>query len=94
MATLSLFDLQRYSEEMFGYTELEYAEVMREMAEGAARIDAKYPVADFSGYEEFSRALETAGDEPPAPENFEVRDGKVRHKPEPRSLGRIGGIEL
>jgi hypothetical protein len=27
-------------------------------------------------------------------ENFVVRDGKVYHKPEPPSCGRIGGFEL
>jgi hypothetical protein len=27
-------------------------------------------------------------------ENFVIRDGKVYHKPEPPSRGRIGGIEL
>ncbi|HJQ26400.1 MAG TPA: hypothetical protein VKA60_20975 [Blastocatellia bacterium] len=27
-------------------------------------------------------------------ENFVLRDGRVYHKPEPRSLGRIGGIEI
>ncbi|HZT34776.1 MAG TPA: hypothetical protein VFA15_02570 [Nitrososphaera sp.] len=42
--------------------------------------------SDWQGYEDFSRELES--------ENFIVRDGKVYHKPEPRSMGRIGGIEL
>ena len=41
---------------------------------------------DFSGYGEWSSELES--------ENFVVRDGKVYHKPEPKSQGRIGGIEL
>jgi len=40
----------------------------------------------FAGYGEWSAALES--------ENFIVRNGKVSHKPEPRSLGRIGGFEL
>ena len=42
--------------------------------------------SDWQGYEEFSRELES--------ENFVVRKGKVYHKPEPKSLGRIGGYEL
>ena len=41
---------------------------------------------DFSGYGEWSSELES--------ENFVVRDGKVYHKPEPKSQGRVGGIEL
>ena len=41
---------------------------------------------DFSGYGEWSSELES--------ENFVVRDGKVYHKPEPPSRGRIGGVEL
>ena len=40
----------------------------------------------FAGYGEWSAALES--------ENFVVRNGKVSHKPEPPSLGRIGGFEL
>jgi hypothetical protein len=40
----------------------------------------------FAGYGEWSAALES--------ENFVVRNGKVYHKPEPPSLGRIGGFEL
>lgn len=42
--------------------------------------------SDWQGYEEFSQELES--------ENFIVRNGKVYHKPEPKSLGRLGGIEL
>jgi len=41
---------------------------------------------DFAGYREWSSELES--------ENFVVRDGKVYHKPGPKSQGRIGGIEL
>jgi hypothetical protein len=40
----------------------------------------------FAGYGEWSAELES--------ENFTVRNGKVYHKPEPPSLGRIGGYEL
>ena len=41
---------------------------------------------DFAGYGEWSDELES--------ENFVVRNGKVSHKPEPPSMGRIGGIEI
>jgi hypothetical protein len=40
----------------------------------------------FAGYGEWSAAL--------ASENFTVRNGKVYHKLEPPSQGRIGGYEL
>ena len=40
----------------------------------------------FAGYGEWSAALES--------ENFIVRNGKVEHKPQPPSQGRIGGYEL
>ena len=42
--------------------------------------------SDWQGYGEFSQELES--------ENFVVRNSKVYHKPEPKSLGRIGGYEL
>ena len=40
----------------------------------------------MQGYGEWSAELES--------ENFIVRNGKVEHKPQPPSKGRIGGIEL
>ena len=40
----------------------------------------------FAGYGEWSAALES--------ENFTVRNGKVYHKLQPPSQGRIGGYEL
>jgi len=40
----------------------------------------------FEGYGEWSAELES--------ENFIVRNGKVEHKPQPPSQGRIGGYEL
>jgi hypothetical protein len=90
MRTLPPYDTNRYSEELYGYTEAEYAEVMREMAEGAAAIEAKHSDEDFDGYEEFSDALEASA----ASENFTARDGKLHSKPQPKSRGRIGGFEL
>ena len=41
---------------------------------------------DFAGYNEWSAELES--------ENFIIRNGKVYHKPQPPSMGRIGGYEL
>ena len=40
----------------------------------------------MQGYASFSSELES--------ENFIVRNGRTYHKPEPPSMGRIGGIEL
>jgi hypothetical protein len=41
----------------------------------------------WKGYTEWATSLE--------PENLYVAaDGRVHHQPEPKSLGRIGGIEL
>ena len=42
--------------------------------------------SDWQGYEAFSQELES--------ENFIVRNGKLYHKPEPPSQGRIGGYEI
>ena len=40
----------------------------------------------FAGYGDWSAELES--------ENFIVRNGKLEHKPQPPSMGRIGGFEL
>ena len=69
-----------YSEETFSVTEAEHDEVMRLIAEESEAM---------AGYAEWSAALDA-----PASEDFEVVDGPLRHKPEPKSLGRIGGFEL
>ena len=68
-----------YSEELQPVTEQEFDEVMAEIA-----------AEGFEGYEEWSAAL----DQSTSTENFVVCGGHVFHKPEPPSLGRIGGIEL
>ena len=67
-----------YSEDTHPVSESEYDEVMSLMAE------------DFDGYGQWSAELERS----PSIENFTVENGKVRHKAEPKSLGRIGGFEL
>lgn len=72
-----------YSEEIFNHTE----DDEQAMAELIAS-------EQMEGYGEWSAALE---DDPVVTEseNFTVTaSGKVRHKPEPASKGRIGGYEL
>jgi hypothetical protein len=81
MSGYNKFDAEIYSEELQSVSEAEYDEVMAMIAEESE---------GFQGYGEWSAAI----DQPPSTENFVVRDGKVYHKPEPKSQGRIGGIEL
>jgi hypothetical protein len=81
---LSQFDTQSYSEELFNVSESDYNEVMSLIAEEST---------GFEGYSEWSLSL----DSPVVneSENFiATADGKVYHKPEPKSNGRIGGIEI
>jgi hypothetical protein len=78
---LNQFLTEIYSEELFSVTESEHDEVMQLMSEESD---------GWQGYGEWSAQL----DQPAASENFEVVNGKLRHKPEPKSMGRIGGFEL
>jgi len=82
MTSIPKFDSQIYSEELSSVSESEYDEVMGLMAED-----------DFTGYAEWSAGLES-----PViaeSENFvALANGKVHHKPEPKSNGRIAGIEI
>ena len=81
---LSQFDTQSYSEELFNVSESEYDEVMSLMAANDS---------GFEGYSEWSLSLESPVVN--ESENFvATADGKVHHKPEPKSDGRIGGIEI
>jgi len=46
---------------------------------------------DFAGYSEWSQGIEVIAES----ENFYVTaDGKPHHKPEPKSNGKIAGIEI
>jgi hypothetical protein len=81
MSGYNKFDSEIYSEELQSVSEAEYDEVIAMIAAESEGLE---------GYGEWSARL----DESPASENFVVRNGKVYHKPEPKSLGRIGGIEL
>ena len=49
-------------------------------------VQAMMAAEDWQGYGQWSAELES--------ENFIVRNGKVEHKPQPPSQGRIGGYEL
>jgi hypothetical protein len=81
MSGYNKFDAEIYSEELQPVSEAEYDEVMAMIAEESE---------GFEGYGEWSAQL----DQHAASENFEVVNGTVRHKPEPKSIGRIGGFEL
>jgi hypothetical protein len=84
MTSISKFDSSVYSEETMTVTEAEYDEVMQLMADESS---------EFEGYAEWSASLESAVVNESA--NFiATADGKVYHKPEPKSAGRIGGIEI
>jgi hypothetical protein len=74
------FDAEIYSEDLQPVTEQEFDEVMQAIAEES----------DWQGYGEWSAQI----DRQPSIENFVIVNGEVRHRPEPKSLGRIGGIEL
>jgi hypothetical protein len=78
---LNQFDLNIYSEETFAVSEQEHDEVMLLIAEESN---------GWQSYGEWSAEI----DRQPSIENFVIVNGKVQHKPEPRSLGRIGGYEL
>jgi hypothetical protein len=71
-----------YSEELFNHSE----DDERAMAELIASEQD-----GWQGYGEWSATLEAP---PAASENFVVVNGKLQHKPEPKSLGRLNGFEL
>jgi hypothetical protein len=80
MTSIPKFDSNVYSEELFAVSESEYDEVMSLMAED-----------DFQGYVEWSAGLEVVAES----ENFiALANGQIHHKPEPKSNGRIAGIEI
>ena len=81
MSGYTKFDAEIYSEEMQPVTEQEFDEVQAMIA---AESDG------WQGYGEWSAQV----DQPAASENFTMRNGKLYHKPEPPSQGRIGGYEL
>ena len=78
---INTFETSVYSEELFTVTEAEHDEVMAIIAAESG---------GFAGYGEWSASLDNNAES----ENFVVRDGKVYHKPEPPSIGRVNGYEL
>jgi hypothetical protein len=86
MTSIHTFDSQVYSEEIYSVTEQEFDEVMQAMADERD---------EFEGYAEWSQSLEASPAIVAESENFiAYSDGRVTHKPEPKSNGRIGGIEI
>ena len=76
---------------MSGYTKFDaeiYSEELQPVSEAEYDevMQAIAEESDWQGYEAFSQELES--------ENFIVRNGKLYHKPEPPSQGRIGGYEI
>ncbi len=82
MASIPNYLSEVYSEELYSISESDYDEVM-----AAPAVDE-----NWQGYGEWSRELETRL----APSTLYVdpKDGKVKQIPEPKSLGRVDGIEL
>jgi hypothetical protein len=86
MTSINQFESNVYSEELASVTESEYDEVMQMIG---AENDA------FEGYSEWSQSLEAAPAIVAESENFiAYEDGRVSHKPEPKSNGRYQGIEI
>lgn len=80
MSSISTFDLNVYSEELYSISESEYDEVMRFAAED-----------NFSGYSDWADSLPFSEG---YVENFVIIDGKVYHKPQPPERQRIKGIDI
>jgi hypothetical protein len=84
MTDYNNFESNVYSEETYNVTESDYNEVMQMIADEQS---------GFDGYSEWSAGLESAVVN--ESENFVAcADGKVYHKPEPKSNGRYQGIEI
>ena len=80
MTSIPRFDTAVHCEEVFTIDPQEMAEVL-----AAPAVED-----DWQGYTEWSREVEAA----PSVLSVNPKTGKVEKKPEPPSLGRIGGIEL
>jgi hypothetical protein len=80
MSGYTKFDSEIYSEELFPTDEREFDVVMN-----AAPLDD-----DWTGYADWSEGLDQTD-----VDNLTItEDGKVIHKAEPKSNGRLDGIEL
>jgi hypothetical protein len=82
MTSINRFDSNVYSEELYSFTEEEYADVMATPA-----VDDEWP-----GYSEWSEQVER--ESAPSTLYIDPKDGKVKQIPEPPSRGRIDGIEI
>ena len=78
MSSIDKFLSEVYSEELHQVSEAEFDEVMR--------LAAQEDESEWAGYDEWSEQVEA--------ENFHTVDGRVHHKPEPKSNGFIAGIEI
>jgi hypothetical protein len=78
MSSIDNFLSEVYSEEIYSIDEREFDEVMR--------LAAQDDESEWAGYDEWSEQVEA--------ENFHIVDGRVLHKPQPKSNGRIGAIEI
>ena len=84
MTSINNFESNVYSDELANVTESEYDEVMMMMAEDDSA---------FEGYSEWSASFDSQVVN--ESENFiATADGKVHHKPQPKSKGRYQGIEI
>ena len=85
MTTLSNYLSEVYSEELFaGISEADYVEVM-----SASAVDD-----GWQGYREWSQQLESRLIVAESENFIAYSDGTVHHRPEPKSNGRLEGIEL
>ena len=84
MTSILSFESEVYSEELYSIREQEFDEVIQ-----ASAVD------DWQGYSEWSHELESGLMVVAESENFiAYSNGTVRHRPEPKSNGRLEGIEL
>jgi hypothetical protein len=79
MTSISNFESNVYSEELYSVTESEYDELMSD---------------GWQGCSEWSQELEQVRVIAESENFIAYSDGTVRHRPEPKSNGRLGGIEL
>ena len=87
MTSINRFDTAVQCEEFYNIDPQEMAEVM-----AAPAVDD-----NWQGYSEWSAEVEAnqpQQEAAPSTLYIDPRDGKVKQKPEPKSLGRVDGIEL
>jgi hypothetical protein len=84
MTSISNFESNVYSEEIYSVDEQEFDEVNTMVAQES----------DWQGYGEWSQELEQVQIVAESENFIAYADGTVKHRPEPKSNGRIGGIEI